>query len=208
MSLFSAAGSTDATLQHSSSARSGSSVWTGPLRTHPGWRTCLPWPIMRGVSEATPTTKTSMFIYVDQVHMPATTQKLKKRLIFGIVLHIYTLPLHCVCVCRGPCASQNGIGGQEDGLWHTERLESVRHQLQLQVCHWEFPIDGMVPLSRRRSWWLFRKWMLSGGIYEGCDTEWGCRHKVFRLNRLHEEGLVYVLAPLCTACQHSDGKYV
>ena len=49
----------DATLPHSSSARSGWSAWTGPSLTRPASRTCSPWPSTPGVSEAAPTTRTS-----------------------------------------------------------------------------------------------------------------------------------------------------
>lgn len=39
----------------------------------------------------------------------------------------------CMCVCRRSRATQNGNGGQEDGVRHTKCLESVGHKLQLQV---------------------------------------------------------------------------
>jgi len=58
----------DATLRRSSNARSGSSAWTGPWLTPPGWRTCSLWPIMPGVWEATLMTKTSTSISVAQVN--------------------------------------------------------------------------------------------------------------------------------------------
>lgn len=57
-----------------------------------------------------------------------------------------TSSLHAARLCRRSCASQNGNGGQEDGLRHAECVESVRHQLQLQVCDRTFTVDGTIPL--------------------------------------------------------------
>lgn len=54
-------------------------------------------------------------------------------------------------VCRWSCPSENGNGGQEDGLWHAKHLESVRHKLQLQVYYKCFAMYSITPLLLQRS---------------------------------------------------------
>lgn len=138
--------STDATLQRSSNARSGSSAWTGPQLTRPAWRTCSRWPTTRGVWEATLMTRTSTFISAAQVSAAMDTELSfpKWDLLFCgnvVILKEIIFPSYSVCMHRWSRPSENGNGGQADGLRHTERLESVRPKLQFQVGHRHLHMD-------------------------------------------------------------------
>lgn len=56
----------------------------------------------------------------------------------SLLLFIVIYRYFCFSRLRRSCSSQDGDGGEANGLWHAKHLESVRHQQQLQVRPTDF----------------------------------------------------------------------